>query len=302
MVQKGKVVMESSVFSKKFMQSWKQLIQDLYGYEEYMDFLVVPSALFSKTLLYAPLLNYTDRLSSDIVDLHELAKDNNFQIRTINPRFKDFSYNDTVTMRLDLQKDYETVFMKFFHSKCRNQIRKAQKSSISFTIGNDVKHVDEFYELFRATMKRYGTPAFSKKLFFLLVEHFNATFIVAKMGNTPISALVLVYDNDIAWVPWAASDELYRKYCPNHLIYAEGIKKAIDDNKKIFDFGRSSYGGNTYKFKIQWGAKPVKIDIITSNNDNVYSKYELASKVWKQLPDIATDFIGPRLCKYLPDL
>jgi len=302
MVQKGKVVMESYVFSKEFMQSWKQLLQDLYGYEEYMDFLVIPSILFSKTLSYTPLLNYTDRFSSDIVDLYELAKDNNFQIRTVNSTFKDFSDNDTVTMRLDLQKEYETVFMKLFHSKCRNQIRKAQKSSISFTTGNDVKHVDEFYELFKVTMKRYGTPAFPKKLFNLLVKYFQVIFIVAKMDNKPISALVLVYDTDIAWVPWAASDELYRKYCPNHLIYAEGIKRAIYDNKKIFDFGRSSYGGNTYKFKAQWGAKPVKIDIITSNNNNIYSKYELASKIWKQLPDFVTDFIGPRLCKYLPDL
>jgi len=294
--------MRSAVLSKNFMYSWKQLLKDLYSYEEYMDFLVVPTVLNSKILLYAPLLNYTDRLSSELSDLKELAKDNDFQIRAINPLFQNFKEDDTVTMRLDLSENYETIFIKSLHSKCRNQVRKAQKSSITFSIDNNDEHVEEFYELFKTTMKRYGTPVFSKKLFYLLVTYFNVLFVIARMDGKAVSALTLVYDDDIAWVPWAASNDKYRKYCPNHLIYSEAIKRAVKDNKAIFDFGRSSYGGNTYRFKAQWGAKPVKIDIVTSKNDNVYKKYEFASKVWKHLPNVITDFIGPKLCKYLSDL
>jgi len=302
MVQKGESIMYSAVFTKSFILSWKKMLKELYSYEDYMEFLIVPSVLNSKTLSYAPLLNYTDRLSSDISDLYELAKDNDFQIRVINSKYKDFLNNDTVTMRLDLSSNYETVFKKLLHSKCRNQVRKAQKSTISFTIANDQNQVEEFYALFKGTMKRYGTPVFSKKLFNLLVTYFKASFVVARMDNIAVAALVLVYDKEIAWVPWAASNEEYRKYCPNHLIYSEAIKKAIDDKKTIFDFGRSSYAGNTYKFKAQWGAKPVKIDVMTSRSGNVYEKYKFASMVWKYLPNAVTDFVGPKLCKYLPDL
>ena len=73
-------------------------------------------------------------------------------------------------------------------------------------------------------------------------------------------------------------------------------------NKKIFDFGRSNYGGTTYKFKSQFGAVPIKIDIIKNKYENIYTKYSYATNIWKKLPKKVVDYIGPILCKYLVDL
>jgi len=80
------------------------------------------------------------------------------------------------------------------------------------------------------------------------------------------------------------------------------IDSLNNTNKKIFDFGRSPYSKGTYNYKAQFGAKPVKIDIVTSQKSDIYLKYSLASNIWKKLPRKVVDYLGPKLCKYLVDL
>ncbi len=289
--------------SKTFIDKFKLVLKELYNYEEYMDFMIVPSIMGKKTLSYLPLLNYSDRLYSDIDDLLELAKDNHYQIRVLNSEYNNFKEDDTVTMRLDISSlNKETVFKEFIKSKCRNQIRKSQKSNLYIEFGKNKNLIDDFYNLFSTTMHRYGTPAFNKRLFELIVEKLNANIFVVYKEDIAISALILIEDEDISFVPWAASENQFSKYCPSHLMYFEAINYSIDNGRKIFDFGRSNYAGNTYKFKSQWGATPVKIDILKSNRENIYNKYSYASKIWQKLPKKLVDFAGAKLCKYLEDL
>jgi len=84
-------------------------------------------------------------------------------------------------------------------------------------------------------------------------------------------------------------------------MFKEGIFDACDKNMDIFDFGRSSFGNETYDFKCRWSAKPVKINIFRNNNVDVYKKYKFASSAYKMIPDLAALRIGPFLCKYLED-
>ncbi len=151
-------------------------------------------------------------------------------------------------------------------------------------------------------MHKHGTPAFDKKLFNLIAKNLNVNFFVAYKDNIAIASLILLEDEEIAIVPWASSDNRFLEYCPNNLIYFEAIKFAISNKRKIFDFGRSNYGGSTYTFKKQWGAEALKIDILQPNKENIYNKYSLASKIWQKLPKVISDPLGTKLCKYLKDL
>jgi len=289
--------------TEKFLENWKKILFKLYEYEEYMDFVVVPSLTKVKTLSYIPLLNYSNRESSDVLDLLELAKDNNYQIRTLNSNYKNFQESDTVTMRLDISsRDEDYVFSKIIKSKCRNQIRKSIKNNLHIKVGEE-DLLDDFYALFKKTMHRYGTPVFSKDLFSLILKNVKAKLFIVYKDNKAISSLILICDEKLSIVPWAASDYEFVKYCPNHLMYHEAIKYSISQECDVFDFGRSGYlTSSTYKFKEQWGAKPVKIDLISSQEQNIYSKYSMASKVWKKLPSNVCSYIGPKLCKFLVDL
>jgi hypothetical protein len=75
-----------------------------------------------------------------------------------------------------------------------------------------------------------------------------------------------------------------------------------------FDFGRSTPGEGTYRFKEQWGAKPVQLywhywlrngsPAPELNPKN--PKYQIAIKIWQRLPVGLTRLIGPAIVKNLP--
>ena len=293
------------VFTQNFINKFKKVLINLYGYEEYMDFLIVPSIFGNKTLSYLSLLNYSDRTNNNITDLLELAKDNDFQIRVLNFDYQDFKTNDTVTMRLNIEnKTIETLY-KELKSKRRNLIKKSLQNNFILKHGNTNNFIDDFYKIFSNTMYKHGTPVFDKKLFYFLRDEFenNNTYYIAYDNERPIAAICMLFDEKIAWYPWGGVESEYSKKLAGYFIYWKTVEEIVLKKKfKIFDFGRSSYGGNTYKFKSQFGAKPVKIDIISNKHNDIYNKYDLAISIWKKLPKNIVDFLGPKLCKYLEDL
>ena len=40
------------------------------------------------------------------------------------------------------------------------------------------------------------------------------------------------------------------------LLYWNLLERAVERGQAVFDFGRSTIDGNTYRFKKQWGARP----------------------------------------------
>ena len=92
------------------------------------------------------------------------------------------------------------------------------------------------------------------------------------------------------------------------LLYWTCLSFACESGYSIFDFGRSTVGESTYKFKEQWGAKPVQLhwhywlrkdgempDITPRN-----PKYKLAVELWKKLPVTVTRVLGPHIIKNIP--
>lgn len=300
-----KLIIKTLTHSSKFVEKWKLFLQEVYGYENYMDYMIVPSITGKKTLSYLPLLNYTDRLSSEVDDLLELGRDNSYQIRVLNPEYQDFQVKDTVNMRIDISSgEADYVFNNVFDSrKCRNQIKKSQKSGLSTLRGSSEKFIYDFYELYKSNMHYHGTPALKKCIIKTVLRNIESSIFVTYSNTNAVSAFVLVEDDEIALALWAGIDHEYLPLCPNHNMYWEALKYSIERGKKVFDFGRSPYGGATYHFKKQWGAEPIKIDILRDRiDDDIYEKYNIVSKVWKKLPPTIVNVIGPKLCKYLEDL
>jgi len=292
------------VHTKEFLTKWRQFLQDIYNYRFYEEYVIIPT-LFGKDLYsYMPLLNYTDIFSGNESDLLESSEGKLYQIRMLNTEYKSFTANDTVDMRVDISSsNLDFIFNNVFTSrKCRNQIRKAEKSGVISKSSNDKKFINDFYTLYKKNMLNHGTPMFGIDFFYKLNQHIECDFIVTYMDKTPMSSVVIIYDDKLSLAMWSGIDSNYLGYCPNHSMYWKAIELAIHKEKIIFDFGRSAYDSYTYRFKKQWGAKPIKIDIIKPNMDNIYKKYKFASTLWKKLPVGVSEYFGPKLCKYLGDL
>jgi hypothetical protein len=92
------------------------------------------------------------------------------------------------------------------------------------------------------------------------------------------------------------------------LLYWTCLEFATQKGYGTFDFGRSTRGEGTYKFKEQWGARPQPLywhywlrgggELPQVNPSN--RKYRLAIEVWKRLPLPVTRLLGPGIVRYIP--
>lgn len=213
-----------------------------------------------------------------------------------------------VTMILELRKDGETQW-KALDAKVRNQVRKAEKSGLTALSGH-LDLLDGFYEVFCRNMRDLGTPVYGKNFFRNVLETFPETtrIISVMMGSRTIASGILTWYRDTLEVPWASSISDFRDKCPNNLLYWEAIRFAINNGNGKFDFGRSTPGEGTFRFKKQWGAQPVQLywqyllrvgeQIPELNAKN--PKYEMAINLWKKLPVPLTKILGPRIVKNIP--
>jgi hypothetical protein len=88
------------------------------------------------------------------------------------------------------------------------------------------------------------------------------------------------------------------------LLYWNFLSFAADNGYHYFDFGRSTPGEGTYKFKQQWGADPVPlawIDLLNSSSvaKNGSGLRAQVEKVWQKLPVSVATMVGSQLRRYI---
>jgi len=215
---------------------------------------------------------------------------------------------DKVTFLLELQNDPEVIW-KSFNAKLRNQIRKSQKSELTAEFGG-IELLPEFYKIFAWKMRDLGTPVWGYKFFKTIFEEFPDTtqiILVRKDDNAIAAGLVLSFRGCL-YVPSAAAYRDCLKFCPNHALYWEVIKRGCEKGAKQFDFGRSTLDSATYKFKKQWVPTPTPLvwqyylnrakELPSINPGN--PKYRLFISLWRKLPMPVANFLGPRVIKNFP--
>jgi FemAB-related protein (PEP-CTERM system-associated) len=214
-----------------------------------------------------------------------------------------------VSMLLPLPETSDELFSGF-KSKLRSQIRKAEKNSLTYELGTNQQFIDEFYAVFSENMLRLGSPVHSKKWIESICEQYKEQCIIAvvKLDGVPIGAGIVLFSNDKACIPWASTRAEYNRLSPNMMLYWALLKFVTDQKCKEFDFGRSTFDEGTFRFKQQWGAKPVLLewrkdnfqsDSQTGIVQSTSSIKSLVENVWKKLPLEVANTIGPKLRRYI---
>lgn len=213
-----------------------------------------------------------------------------------------------VTMRLPLPGHAETLW-KGFSAKVRNQVRKAEKSGLTFSMAGP-ERLHEFYAVFARNMRDLGTPVYTRKLFSAVLEHCadeSALFLV-HLNDQCVAAGLGLWHRGVFEIPWASSVRDYNSMCSNHLLYWGMLRTACGLGCSIFDFGRSTPDSGTYRFKKQWGAEPVQLywqyllapgaSLPETTPDN--PRYDLPIRIWKRLPVALTRIVGPGIVRCIP--
>lgn len=312
---------------------WKEVIEKSFGHDAYflaarsndgkirglLPLIHMKSALFGSQLVSVPFCNYGGVIGDDAGTERALVTEARYlrqklgvphvELRHLDKCLKGMATKShKVTMILKLEKDEQSQW-QILDAKVRNQIRKAEKSRLKVITGR-LELLDPFYRVFCRNMRDLGTPVYGKEFFKNVLETFPETTKIVSVlldGRTVASGIMLWF-RDTVEVPWASSIKEYRNLCPNNLLYWEAIRLSLKRRARRFDFGRSTPGEGTYRFKKQWGAEAVPLywqylledGSSLPNLNPANPKYKAMIKVWQRLPLPIANYVGPKIVRGIP--
>lgn len=315
------------------LHGWKDVIEKTFGHRTIylaaradatrlvgiLPLAELKSPLFGRMLVSLPFFNYggvcaddesiRDALLDAAVDVAKEGKASFLEVRQEEDWTLDLPRKTSkVSMRLPLPESLEALW-KGLGAKLRNQVQKPRKEGLTAVVGRE-ELLDDFYQVFAVNMRDLGTPVYPAAFFRNILGRFpDRTWIAAVYKDrVPLAAGFLAGFKDRLEIPWASSLREYNRLSPNMLLYWTCLEFACAKGYDSFDFGRSTVGESTYRFKEQWGARPHQLywyywmrnggSIPQVNPAN--PKYRAAIAAWQRMPVGLTRWIGPKIVKYIP--
>lgn len=216
-----------------------------------------------------------------------------------------------VSMICSLPDSSEELF-KSYKPKLRSQVRKAEKNGLRAEVvtGHDTA-ILEFYKVFAANMHRLGSPVHSLTWFQALQRNYGDQMLVGLVWHetTVVGAGIVLINGTRASIPWASTVAEFNRLAPNMLLYWTLLAHVTDAGCHSFDFGRSTPGEGTYRFKKQWGAQPYKLHWLdlrpdgepepNTSNPQAGRLRTAVEATWRRLPLWFANYVGPRVRKYI---
>ena len=218
-----------------------------------------------------------------------------------------------VSMLFPLPESSE-VLIKSYKPKLRSQIRKAEKNGLTSRVVTGREGVEAFYPVFAANMRRLGSPVHSRAWFRALAEAYGEQMLVGLVyaEQQVVGAGIVLVSGQKACIPWASTLAEFNHLAPNMLLYWALLSHVTDAGCEWFDFGRSTFGEGTYRFKKQWGAKPyglswvhwhadgrVTESAVTEPSATARKLRQFIEACWQRLPLAIANWLGPRLRKHI---
>ena len=311
---------------------WRQVIQQTFRHEAYylsasnngrlqgvLPLFSIRSRLFGNSLVSIPFFTYGGVLANSaetrgaLLDkAEELAAQLGArhvelrQGRELDCRW--MAASAKVKMQISLPSTPDELW-KRFSTGLRNKIRKGQRSNFRIEWGG-AEAVGTFYRVFSANMRNLGTPVYPRKWFEAICEHSPGKIHIMSLWDEDrvvASAFLSAY-RDTLELPWSASLPDTRKKYSHYLMYWTFMEWAIQNGFRHLDLGRCTPGSGTHEFKRHWVCEELPLEwyywvapgseLPKVNTDN--PRYHFAIQLWKHLPLVVANQLGPRIVRGLP--
>ena len=107
---------------------------------------------------------------------------------------------------------------------------------------------------------------------------------------------------------WAASLHAYGRISPNMLLYWSFMERCTREGVTLFNFGRTTPGSGTHRFKLQWGGRDELLwwyqhtlggaPAATPSPDQ--GAFSWGPRIWRRLPVALATAMGPRIVRLIP--
>ena len=159
-------------------------------------------------------------------------------------------------------------------------------------------------------MKELGTPCHSFSFFKNIIKFLNeyCDIFILKYNSEIIGAALVFKYKRTAFSSVNISLSKFSNYSPNDYLYWKIINYYIHKGFKKFDFGRSSLGSGTHKYKKKWNGQHLeysyhyhfnfsKSEVSYNSND---FKYILIKAFVKNSPNYILHFLNPYIRREIP--
>lgn len=311
---------------------WREVIEETFGHRPYyltavedgairgiLPLVSIRSRLFGNSLISIPFFSHGGVVANSEPIREDLlaaaaALGRELGVRRIELRQGDecpMSWQGAshkVTMEVHLPGTVKEMWSRI-SSRMRNKIRQAEKHSLRVEWG-DADAVPTFYKVFATNMRNLGTPVYAQNFFVNQLRRLPGQIRILSVWdrNIPVAAAFVTCHRQTVEVPWLSSIPEARKKYSSVLMYWKVIEQAIEEGFRKVDLGRCSPGGGTYEFKRHWNPveRPLHWYYWTPGSAPIpqlrpdSSKFRLATNVWKLLPLVVANGLGPRLVRSIP--
>lgn len=288
--------------SAAFVAAWRAVFCRVFRWRQADRFAVVPSLRGRPVLAYLPGLDYSDLNAAEARLLAREAAGHPYNIRSLSAHEGEPPSGAPAVLRLDLAAfghDRTALWERSLKRNARRDVRDARKRGLSAAVECGPAALDTFTALLSSTFSRHGAPMRPAALFKALVNELDARILVVRDADGgAVASLLMFLDGPVAWVPWIGA---LRRAGASDLLYWALIEDALTSGVDILDFGRAPVGGGVYRFKRKFGAEPVRVLWLSDEPQGIYARYALPQKLYRALPNVVTDAVGPRLCRYLAE-
>jgi len=165
-------------------------------------------------------------------------------------------------------KNTEGIWMGF-RRDVRRGVKKAGRSGVISEEISEKKFLEDYYEIYRATMGKLGASVrsfyFFEVLWDVLYPKKNLYILLAKHKQKYIAGIISISWKKVIHIFGNVSLFQSLKLHPNDLIYYETIKWAVKTGHKTVDFGLSPLKKESglYQFKERWGGTKKLLHTVT---------------------------------------
>ncbi|HVY17546.1 MAG TPA: FemAB family XrtA/PEP-CTERM system-associated protein [Rhodopila sp.] len=207
------------------------------------------------------------------------------------------------TFRAAIEADHERN-MQAIPCAQRAKLRQATRNGLTSVADRDA---DRFYAVHAESMRNRGVPAFHRRYFRILMEVFgkDADIVTVFDKEKPVASVMNFYFREEVLPYHGGGTAAALGLGANDFLYWEVMRRAADRGCRLFDFGRSRIGTDSFAAKQEWGfqAQPLHDAIRTKPGhpvpeaDRPDAGHRLLNKAWKHLPLPVANAIGPRVAR-----
>lgn len=212
---------------------------------------------------HGPVIANNADVEKIIGELTNFIKKENARYKTIflriSPIFENSSHNSKIFKNLKyksapiymhaedswilkLNKSKEEILSNM-RKTTRNLIRRSEKEDIKIVKDKSEKSLEEFYKLYKETVKKHSFTPFSYEFLRTEISEFekyspdsSANLYTAQWKGHVLSGAIIIYYGDSAYYHHGANSLSHTKIPSSYALQYRAICDAMDNGKKIYNF------------------------------------------------------------------